>query len=128
MCIHERLKDLLKSKGKSLRQVSHDIHIPYRTLQTYWLGQRLPSAECLMSLSTYFGVSVQWILFGNVSPVLPGVEEHPGMYIADGLLKNICTMILQMTEEERLELLKYLENQQLLAEIREERKKMKQGA
>lgn len=128
MCVHERLKDLLKSKGLSLRQVSQELDIPYRTLQTYWLGQRLPSAECLMRLSTYFGVSVQWILLGNAPPDLPGVEERPGMYIADGLLKNICAMVMQMSEEERLELLKHIENLQLLAEIREERKKMKEGA
>jgi hypothetical protein len=98
-------------------------------MQKYLRGERSPTPDQLEKIFTHTGVNLQWLLTGEGEMFLPpaagGVRENAGLYIKEGLLKNICAMVLEMTEEEQRDLLKHIEDQQLLAEIRAERKKLK---
>lgn len=58
--------------GKRLRElrgirtrtgVSHELQIPYSTLQAYEDGTRLPSGPVITKLADYYGVSVESIFF-----------------------------------------------------------------
>lgn len=67
MSIATRLRSVLDLKGLSIKEASHVVGIPYRTLQNYLLDEREPNAKAMSALRTHLGVSVDWLLTGEGS-------------------------------------------------------------
>jgi transcriptional regulator with XRE-family HTH domain len=79
-----RLSRLLAFRGLSIRQLSADAGVPYRTLQDYIGGKRKPGADHLVKLAEV-GVDIHWLLTGG-RPSLPrGLSEGD---LAAGLLAS----------------------------------------
>ena len=88
------LKALRKSKGFANAKDFCDVaDISYNTYQNYETGKRLPTAEMLMKISKFYGVSVDYLL---------GREEAP-----DPMEQLAKLSSMEVTEEVILE--KYLE-------------------
>lgn len=88
------LKALRKSKGFANAKDFCDVaDISYNTYQNYETGKRLPTAEMLMKIAKFYGVSTDYLL---------GREENP-----DTMAQLASLASMEITEQVLLE--KYLE-------------------
>ena len=61
----ERFQLLLEKSGKTANQVAHDLSIPKSIVYEWKKGVREPSADKLIRLADYFGVSFAYLLGGE---------------------------------------------------------------
>lgn len=57
-----RIKELRKSRGISQVRMAIDLHTTQNTISRYENGEREPGIKELISISNYFGVSVDYLL------------------------------------------------------------------
>lgn len=62
------LKKARKKKALSQLKVAMDLSITREALSYYETGKRSPDVDMLVKLARYFGVSVDYIIFGEDSP------------------------------------------------------------
>lgn len=63
------LKKARKKKGLSQLKVAMDLSITREALSYYENGKRSPDVDMLVKLARYFGVSVDYIIFGENPPL-----------------------------------------------------------
>ena len=63
------LKKMRKKKGLSQLKVAMDLSITREALSYYENGKRSPDVDMLVKLARYFGVSVDYIIFGENPPL-----------------------------------------------------------
>lgn len=56
------MQALVDSHGKSITSMAYDLNISPPTLSRYISGARKPDVDCLIKISSYFNVSVDWLL------------------------------------------------------------------
>lgn len=61
----EKLKELRKEKGISLKELGSIIGVAESTMSLYENGKRQPDYETLLKLAEYFGVTVDYLLRGE---------------------------------------------------------------
>lgn len=61
----EKLKELRKEKGISLKELGSIIGAAESTMSLYENGKRQPDYETLLKLAEYFGVTVDYLLRGE---------------------------------------------------------------
>lgn len=54
--------ELVRNKGKSLKEISEETGIRYSTISNYNQGSRIPNSNNAIMLADYFGVSVAYLL------------------------------------------------------------------
>lgn len=113
MGIAERLRQVLKSKNLSLRSVSRMTGIPYRSLQNYVGGIRLPSIDNLLKLYTHLGINLHWLITGDL------MDKNN----INAVLDAICKLLSDMSEDEQRDILKFIKEKKLLKELLLERQK-----
>ncbi len=59
------LKEIRKKKKYSQLKVAMDLSISREALSYYENGKRSPDIEMLAKMSQYFGVSIDYLIFGN---------------------------------------------------------------
>jgi transcriptional regulator with XRE-family HTH domain len=70
--IMEKLKELRKAKGISLKELGSIVGVAESTMSLYENGKRQPDYETLLKLAEFFGVTVDYLLRGsNESECLP---------------------------------------------------------
>ena len=69
-----RIRDLRKAAGMTMKQLGAIIGVAESTMSQYETGKREPDFETLLKLGEYFGVTVDYIL-GN-DPVDPDLAEY----------------------------------------------------
>ena len=77
MSINERLRKILEVRDLSIKQLSDQTGLPYRTLQNYLHAIRPPSAEALRLICTCTGIDANWVLLGE-GPMERGYVAAPG--------------------------------------------------
>ena len=65
MLLAQILNNLMESKSISAYKMSKDTGISDRLIGYWKKGEKLPSAENLMIISNYFGVSIDYLLTGE---------------------------------------------------------------
>jgi phage repressor protein C with HTH and peptisase S24 domain len=65
MSINERLKILIKVLKLSLKEFSEKTEVPYQSLQNYLRGERTPTIENLIKLSSHLNINLNWLLTGE---------------------------------------------------------------
>ena len=65
MQVAQILNNLMESKSISAYKMSKDTGISDRLIGYWKKGEKLPSAENLMIISNYFGVSIDYLLTGE---------------------------------------------------------------
>ncbi|AYC10418.1 HTH-type transcriptional regulator ImmR [Ligilactobacillus salivarius] len=63
----DRIKELRKEKGLTLKKLSYYTRIPISTLSSYEKGERKPKIDNLTSLANFFDVSVNYLMGIGVS-------------------------------------------------------------
>ena len=63
------LKKMRQKKGLSQLKVAMDLSITREALSYYENGKRSPDVDMLVKLAKYFGVSVDYLIFGENSPL-----------------------------------------------------------
>lgn len=58
----ERFSQLVDESGKSLVQLSKEIHMSNQALSTWRTGQRTPKEPTIIALANFFGVNVAWLM------------------------------------------------------------------
>lgn len=98
--VTERLKKLLK--GKTLRELEHDLGINYQNIDRYLKG-RSPHADFLDRLAAVYRININWLFTGEGEPYTkpPGVVEEPGPYFTGRRIPVIA--IVQANPDGRLE-------------------------
>lgn len=59
------LREIRKKKGYSQQKVALDLNISREALSYYENGRRSPDLELLVSLSKYFGKSIDYLITGK---------------------------------------------------------------
>ena len=106
--VSERLKKVVSDFDGNLKEFAKQCGIPYRTLQDYIAGKREPGAANLIKIATQMRISIDWLLTGESQ-----VKEESSIYNAiphDIITEKILLMIKDMSEEERREILKYVQH------------------
>lgn len=67
----EKLKELRKGKGISLKELGAVVGVAESTMSLYENGKRQPDYETLLKLAEYFGVTVDYLLRGSEEERLP---------------------------------------------------------
>lgn len=67
----ERLRELRKSKGISLKELGAIVGVAESTMSLYESGKRQPDYETLLKLAEYYGVTVDYLLRGSEEEQLP---------------------------------------------------------
>lgn len=67
----ERLRELRKSKGISLKELGTIVGVAESTMSLYESGKRQPDYETLLKLAEYYGVTVDYLLRGSEEEQLP---------------------------------------------------------
>ena len=57
-----RFSQLVEESGKSLLQLSKEIHISNQALSTWRTGQRTPKEPTIVAVADFFNVNVGWLL------------------------------------------------------------------
>lgn len=65
----ERLRIGIEMLGLKIIEASEKSGIPYRSLQNYLHGDRDPKADALAQISAGLGISADWLLTGEGSPL-----------------------------------------------------------
>ena len=58
----ERFSQLVDESGKSLVQLSKEIHMSNQALSTWRTGQRTPKEQTIIALADFFNVNVGWLM------------------------------------------------------------------
>ena len=58
----ERFSQLVEESGKSLVQLSKEIHMSNQALSTWRTGQRTPKEPTIIALANFFNVNVGWLM------------------------------------------------------------------
>ena len=58
----ERFKQIVDESGKSLTQLSKELHISNQTLSAWRIGTRSPKEPTIIAVADYFGVNVKWLM------------------------------------------------------------------
>lgn len=65
MTVYERIEQLAKTKGISFYRISEDTGIPRPNFYLWKNGSSSPKADKVKILAEYFGVSPEYIMFGD---------------------------------------------------------------
>lgn len=75
-----RLKELRKEKGLTLKQMGQLLNMPDSTLSQYENGRRKPKEEIWQKLADFFGVSVPYlqgkVTYGDLDILAKGIYDH----------------------------------------------------
>ncbi len=58
----ERLKELRENKNLSQSQLAKNTGLNQTTISSWEIGKRIPSAQAIIVLAKYFGVSADYLL------------------------------------------------------------------
>lgn len=89
----ERFSQLVEESGKSLVQLSKELHISNQALSTWRTGVRSPKEPTIMAVADYFNVNVQWIMGFDV---VKKANRHVIIYNSS-IFRNI---LMHMTSED----------------------------
>lgn len=93
-----RIEELRKATGKSMRKVAFELDIPYTTYVNYEKCEREPNSEMLIMLADYFGVSIDYLIGRSDDPTPILIESeiklpaniHPISTVSLPLLGNVA--------------------------------------
>lgn len=79
----EHLRQLVSGSGKTLQDLSADLHMSTPTLSRYLSGNRTPDLPYVVSISQHFNISIDWLLGLNgekfdIMP--PEIQEVATLY------------------------------------------------
>ncbi len=103
------LKTLRKSRGYSTMQdLCSTIGISFSTYQNYESGKRIPTADILLKLADFYGVTVDYLL-GRETSEPSTVDKLVGEFNMSALEKEILDNYLSLPKDMRGDLMEFLQ-------------------
>lgn len=68
----DKIKELAKSRGKSMKQVALDLGLPYNTF--YKWNKQTPKIDKIKVVADYFGVSIDYLLGNEEANTQQGID------------------------------------------------------
>lgn len=107
MSIKDRLNEIIDHQGKTLKEMSTQLDISYRTLQNYLLGERTNiSIESLKSFHNCLNVNINWLLTGKGEMYLNKQEQQEEF--------NVENILQHLTSQQKQELLNRSQEMRLI--------------
>lgn len=108
----ERLKMALEEAGYTRNQAAEKLELSQSSLSNYILKNRIPDATILLNISELLGVSMEWLLTGDVSrkylSAIPlDKPEKNSSLISDE--KELLSLYRQLSERNQLKVLGMIE-------------------
>ena len=107
MEINERLKELRNSKKLSMQELTDKVSMNFSTYQNYESGKRIPTADALMKLADFYGVTTDYLLGRN-----PQKETSLRAFAKAADLKELEEILvkeyLELTDKQREKVLDFL--------------------
>ncbi len=120
--IGERLKILIDVLGLKQKDFAREAGIPYKSLRHYIEGTSLPGSENLQKIILKFGVNINWLLTGEGEMF---IKNKPRGEIFDDLTMKIVLLAQQLNEDDRREILHYLQNKKQIQDLKKEVEELK---
>ena len=119
--IGERLKLVIREKGKSARAMAKLCNIPYTTFWKYLSGERKPSSLHLQKICTHLAINLNWLITGEgeifVQKSPSDLNNLRANNEKQGILEKIYAMLKDMEQEELNDILKHLEKEKRLKDL-----------
>jgi len=65
MSLAVRLKKIMNDNKLNIKEFSLKCQIPYRTLQSYLSGEKMPGVGPIVKIGASFGINLNWLLAGE---------------------------------------------------------------
>lgn len=75
--LSEKLYKLRKKQGLSQEQLAEKLEVSRQAISKWETGQALPEGDKLLTISRYFGVSLDYLMGEDETPQSPDVTEAP---------------------------------------------------
>ena len=75
--LSEKLYKLRKKQGLSQEQLAEKLEVSRQTISKWETGQALPEGDKLLTISRYFGVSLDYLMEEDETPQSPDAAEAP---------------------------------------------------
>ncbi len=82
--LRTRLASAIEFRGYTIRRLADETRIPYRSLQSYLLGERSMSADAVRRVAETLCVSADWLLTGR-----PAVFDPTAIAICLSLIEDV---------------------------------------
>lgn len=103
------LKSLRKSKGYStMQEFCSAIGISFSTYQNYESGKRIPTADILLKLADFYGVTTDYLL-GRDTGEPETLDKLVGEFNMSALEKEILDNYLSLPKDMRSDLMEFLQ-------------------
>ncbi|MCM1228339.1 MAG: helix-turn-helix domain-containing protein [Clostridium sp.] len=103
------LKQLRKNRGfNSAQDFCNAVGISINTYQNYESGKRIPTAEILIKLADFYGVTTDYLLGRDVGEPKP-LDKLVAEFNMDELEKEILDNYLSLPKDMRGDLMEFLE-------------------
>jgi len=116
--VGSRLREYRKRKKMMAKTLAKLIGISQGSLSDIENGKTKPSSDTLTSIVRHTDINPAWLLTGD-GPVMRGeIKEE-----LDDVSKTVLEQMKDMDDDARRDVLKYLQEKKLIAELFEERRK-----
>ena len=72
----ERFAELVQESGKSLLQLSKELHMSNQTLSAWRSGTRSPKLPTIIAIADHFGVRLEWLMGFDTEKEEPEEEQR----------------------------------------------------
>jgi transcriptional regulator with XRE-family HTH domain len=123
MDISERLKAVIKQSSLGREEFAEKTGVSRRHLFNYLGGKSSPTSDFFQAVKKAFPwVNIEWLITGIGEMESPHIGEEASPYSktappVDAISEKILLMLREMPDEKRREVLKYTEDQKLIAEF-----------
>jgi len=93
MTIEERIQELRKSKGLSQEQLAEMLGVSRQAVSKWESGQSLPEVEKLIAMGEFFGVTIDYILKGDVLPTQDDSKQRTAP-LGSQIVSAVATMLI----------------------------------
>ena len=98
--LKKQIELLRREKGWSQAELAHRLHISPSTVGMYEQGRREPSIDTLVALSQEFGVTIDYLITGDLRTITNSEVSCPAEYTVETF-----TMLKNLSREELIVLL-----------------------
>lgn len=102
------LKELRKNRGLSAQEFCEQSNISFNTYQNYESGKRLPTAEFLLKIADFYGVTTDCLL-GRETGEPETLDKLVGEFNMSALEKEILDNYLSLPKDMRSDLMEFLQ-------------------
>jgi transcriptional regulator with XRE-family HTH domain len=116
MKLGEILAELRDDRGLTQRELSKQLHISSSSISAYETGARLPNIDTLVEFSTFYDVTIDYLVGLTTHPVSPTVLTQE--YVGGVSMASVIKKMLALTPEQRTTLYSIIESFKFYTDVK----------